>query len=171
MSNPAIDVVKEDGVYKVLDTSERPDAIALEILDRIGAGDLNGAKVLLDWLRRAARTAPLSLDPDLSSSLRCLATGRASTASQAPCDSGHAVLRFRTCARFVDGGFRRRASQPKADYRPALTAFFGFVAAFIPLATSLAMGFIHGPFVMLFGFVGAVPGAACSWIAGRWSGG
>ncbi len=51
MSNPAIYVVKEDGVYKVLDTSERPDAIALEILDRIGAGDLNGAKVLLDWLR------------------------------------------------------------------------------------------------------------------------
>ena len=71
----------------------------------------------------------------------------------------------------LTGVFDAVLAKRKADYRPALTAFFGFVAAFIPLATSLAMGFIHGPFVMLFGFVGAVPGAACSWIAGRWSGG
>ncbi len=70
----------------------------------------------------------------------------------------------------LTGVFDAVLAKRKADYRPALTAFFGFVAAFIPLATSLAMGFIHGPFVMLFGFVGAVPGAACSWIAGRWSG-
>jgi transglutaminase-like putative cysteine protease/Flp pilus assembly protein TadD len=51
MANPVIFVVKEDGVYKILGTSDEPDAIALEILGRIGAGDLNGAKVLLDWLR------------------------------------------------------------------------------------------------------------------------
>jgi transglutaminase-like putative cysteine protease/Flp pilus assembly protein TadD len=44
-------VVKEGGQYKMLDNSDKPNAIALEILDRIKAGDLNGAKALLDWLR------------------------------------------------------------------------------------------------------------------------
>ena len=44
-------VVKESGQYKMLDTSDKPNSIALEMLDRIKAGDLNGAKVLLDWIR------------------------------------------------------------------------------------------------------------------------
>jgi len=44
-------VVKEDGKYKLLDTLDKPNSIALEMLDRINAGDLKGAKVLLDWLR------------------------------------------------------------------------------------------------------------------------
>jgi hypothetical protein len=55
--------------------------------------------------------------------------------------------------------------------RPLWCALFGFVAAFLPLATSFAMGFLHGPFVLAFGLIGAAPGAACSWIAGRWAGG
>ena len=44
-------VVKEGGQYKLLDSTDKPNAIALEMLDRIKAGDLKGAKVLLDWLR------------------------------------------------------------------------------------------------------------------------
>ena len=44
-------VVKEDGQYKLLDTLDHPNAIGLEILDRIKAGDLAGAKMLLDWVR------------------------------------------------------------------------------------------------------------------------
>ena len=44
-------VVKEAGQYKLLDTSDKPNSIALEMLDRIAAGNLNGAKVLLDWIR------------------------------------------------------------------------------------------------------------------------
>ena len=44
-------VVKENGAYKLLDTNDKPNAIALEMLDRIKSGDLNGGKVLLDWLR------------------------------------------------------------------------------------------------------------------------
>jgi len=44
-------VVKEDGQYKILDTNDKPNSIALEMLDRIKAGDLTGAKALLDWLR------------------------------------------------------------------------------------------------------------------------
>ena len=44
-------VVKEDGQYKMLDTIDKPNSIALEMLDRIQAGDLKGAKALLDWMR------------------------------------------------------------------------------------------------------------------------
>ncbi len=44
-------VLKEDGKYKLLDTDEKPNAIGLEMLDRIKTGDLKGAKALLDWLR------------------------------------------------------------------------------------------------------------------------
>jgi len=44
-------VVKENGQYKLLDSEDKPNSIALEMLDRIKAGNLQGAKVLLDWLR------------------------------------------------------------------------------------------------------------------------
>ena len=47
-------VVKEVGQYKLLDTLEKPNSIGLEILDRVAAGDLKGAKQLLDWLREDA---------------------------------------------------------------------------------------------------------------------
>ncbi len=44
-------IVREDDRYKVLDTSEKPNAIGREILDRVAAGDSAGASQLLDWLR------------------------------------------------------------------------------------------------------------------------
>ena len=53
-ANMTLFVVKEDGEYKLLDTAEKPNSIALEMLDRTGAGDLKGAKQLLDWLREDA---------------------------------------------------------------------------------------------------------------------
>ena len=60
-------VVKEDGDYKVLATSRFPAAIGLEVLDRIAANDLSGARVLLDWLREDQHLAggddPLSGTP------------------------------------------------------------------------------------------------------------
>jgi tetratricopeptide (TPR) repeat protein/transglutaminase-like putative cysteine protease len=46
-------VVKEDGEYKILDSVERPNSVALEVLDRLAAGDLAGARALLDWVRDA----------------------------------------------------------------------------------------------------------------------
>jgi hypothetical protein len=49
--NVTLFVVKEEGNYKALDTSEKPNAIGLEALDRVNAGNLEGARVLLDWLR------------------------------------------------------------------------------------------------------------------------
>ena len=48
-TNKTFFVVKEDGVYRILD--HLPGSIALEMMDRIHAGDLQGAKALLDWLR------------------------------------------------------------------------------------------------------------------------
>ena len=44
-------VVKEDGKYKALDSSEKPDAVGLEILDLLAVGNLAGARTLLDWVR------------------------------------------------------------------------------------------------------------------------
>jgi tetratricopeptide (TPR) repeat protein len=44
-------VVKEDGGYKLLDSVDKPDAVALEVLDRIAAHDFPGARKLLDWVR------------------------------------------------------------------------------------------------------------------------
>ncbi len=44
-------IVKENDQYKVLDMSEKPDALGLEILDRVAARDSAGAGQLLDWLR------------------------------------------------------------------------------------------------------------------------
>ncbi len=63
----AVYVVKEDGHYKVLATSPIPAAIGLEVLDRITANNVAGARVLLDWLREDSHLAggddPLSGAP------------------------------------------------------------------------------------------------------------
>ena len=50
-------VVKQDGAYKVLDTTEKPNAIGLEILDRVAANHPEQARVLLDWLREEQHLA------------------------------------------------------------------------------------------------------------------
>ena len=44
-------VVKEGAQYRILDTTLKPSAIGLEILDRVAAHDSDGARVLLDWMR------------------------------------------------------------------------------------------------------------------------
>lgn len=44
-------VVKEEGSYKVLGTTRFPAGVGLEVLDRVAANDLAGARTLLDWLR------------------------------------------------------------------------------------------------------------------------
>jgi tetratricopeptide (TPR) repeat protein/transglutaminase-like putative cysteine protease len=44
-------VVREEGHFKLLDSSEKPDAIGLEILDRLAAHDLVAARQMLDWVR------------------------------------------------------------------------------------------------------------------------
>jgi hypothetical protein len=49
-------------------------------------------------------------------------------------------------------------------YRVLWTTLFAYAAGFIPLGAFL-MGFIHSPYILFFGLVGAVPGAVCSWLA------
>ena len=51
-------------------------------------------------------------------------------------------------------------------YRVGWSTLFGFAMSFIPLLGALAMGFLHGPFVAMFGLLGAAPAAACSWLSG-----
>jgi hypothetical protein len=46
------------------------------------------------------------------------------------------------------------------------TALAGYVFIFAPLLAALRMGVVHGPYLMLFGIIGAVPGAICSYLAG-----
>ena len=53
----------------------------------------------------------------------------------------------------------------RVRYGPLWTALFGFAVSFLPLASSFAAGFIHGPFILVFGFVGALPAFVCSWLA------
>jgi tetratricopeptide (TPR) repeat protein len=50
-------VVKEQEKYKVLDSSEKPNSLGLEILDRLAAGNLEGARTLLDWIREEEHLA------------------------------------------------------------------------------------------------------------------
>jgi transglutaminase-like putative cysteine protease/tetratricopeptide (TPR) repeat protein len=44
-------IVKEDGHYKLLGTSRDEEGVGIEVLERLSANDLAGARVLLDWLR------------------------------------------------------------------------------------------------------------------------
>jgi hypothetical protein len=53
-------------------------------------------------------------------------------------------------------------------HRVLWCTLFGFAVSFVPLVTPLAMGFVHGPYLLIFGFIGAVPAATCSWVAGKW---
>lgn len=50
-SKDVIYVVKEDGSYKVVSHWQEEYGLALEVLDRVAANDLTGARALLDWVR------------------------------------------------------------------------------------------------------------------------
>jgi hypothetical protein len=44
-------IVRENGRYLMLESSERQAALGLEVIERVGHDDLHGAAVLLDWAR------------------------------------------------------------------------------------------------------------------------
>lgn len=50
-TNNSLYIVKEDGRFKMLDSSEKPNSVGLEALKRATANNLAGAAVLLDWVR------------------------------------------------------------------------------------------------------------------------
>lgn len=51
------------------------------------------------------------------------------------------------------------------SHRVAMTGLFGYAISYLPLIGVPWMGFVHGPYVVLFGLIGAVPSAVCSWLA------
>jgi len=61
--------------------------------------------------------------------------------------------------------FDHALAKRNVSYHIALTALFGYAISYLPLAPMLWMGFTHGPEILLFGLIGAVPSAACSWLA------
>jgi hypothetical protein len=61
-------------------------------------------------------------------------------------------------ALLADRGFGR-------GRRIAGTAAAGFLIGFLPILGAILWGFAHGPFLLLFGIIGAVPAAFCSWLA------
>jgi len=61
--------------------------------------------------------------------------------------------------------FDHALARRNVSHRIALTALFGYAISYLPLAVAFWIGFGHGPYVLLFGLIGAVPSAVCSWLA------
>lgn len=50
----------------------------------------------------------------------------------------------------------------RRSWRPVGTTLAGYLLGFIPILGGLLMGFMHGPLILLFGLIGAVPALICS---------
>ena len=61
--------------------------------------------------------------------------------------------------------FDHMLAKRNVSYRIAFTALFGYTISYLPLAVAYWVGFAHGPEVLLFGLIGAVPSAVCSRLA------
>jgi hypothetical protein len=61
--------------------------------------------------------------------------------------------------------FSARLIKYQVRFRWAWCALLGCALGFLPLAPSFFSGFIHGPSLLAFGLVGAIPGGVCSWYA------
>lgn len=47
------------------------------------------------------------------------------------------------------------------------TALFAYAATYLILLHAWTAGTVHGPYLLAFGLIGAVPGAICAWLSGR----
>jgi hypothetical protein len=54
-----------------------------------------------------------------------------------------------------------------ARFGPLYTCLAGYLLGFMPIGAALVMGFIRGPYVLLFGLIGAIPALICSALARR----
>ncbi len=61
--------------------------------------------------------------------------------------------------------FDHALARSDVRWRIALTALFAYALSYVPLAAAFRMGCMHGPETLLLGLIGAVPAAACSWLA------
>jgi len=60
------------------------------------------------------------------------------------------------------GVFDQALARRAVSWRAWWTGAFAFAVSFLPLAAAIAAGMAHGPFLLIFGLVGALPGAICS---------
>jgi hypothetical protein len=63
------------------------------------------------------------------------------------------------------GIFDEALARRKTKRRPFWTGAFAFAMSFLPSAAAIVSGMAHGPFLLIFGLVGALPGAICSLLA------
>ena len=52
-------------------------------------------------------------------------------------------------------------------FGPIYTCLAGYLLGFLPIGVSLIMGLMGGPYVLIFGLVGAIPALICSAVARR----
>jgi hypothetical protein len=71
----------------------------------------------------------------------------------------------------IAAAFDHTLARWRVRLRILWTALFGTAAAYLILLTAWMDGSVHGPYLLAFGLVGAVPGAICSWISSRLPGG
>lgn len=64
-------------------------------------------------------------------------------------------------AAWFDHGLAKR----NLSWRIALTGLFGYAISYLPLAGAFWMGFLHGPELLWFGLIGAVPATVCAWLS------
>lgn len=61
--------------------------------------------------------------------------------------------------------FDHTLAKRETSHRVALTALFAYAFTYVPLLAVSQLKFMHEPSAVLFGLVGAVPAAVCSWLA------
>lgn len=62
-----------------------------------------------------------------------------------------------------DYGLARRGVR----LRVLWTALFAYAATYLILLSAWSAGYMHGPALLVFGLIGAVPGAICAWLSGE----
>jgi hypothetical protein len=75
------------------------------------------------------------------------------------------VYLFGLIPALVVAWFDHALAKRGVSHRIALTALFGYAISYVPLIGAFWVGFVHDPYVVLLGLVGAVPSAVCSWLA------
>jgi hypothetical protein len=65
----------------------------------------------------------------------------------------------------IVGIFDAALESRRVGGRIVWTTAFAYIVGFLPLLGAFIAGFIHGPYLIFVGLVGAIPGAICSWLA------
>jgi len=139
-------LVKEQGKYKVLDTTENPNSIGLEVLDRIAANQLDDARVLLDWLREDEHLEGGD-DPLSGQSFpRFWTKGRDADAAQMKLAAAAILVQTKATAAqgvaLLEGARKTAASEPaKTNILLALLEGYGIQQDYtseLPLAASIS---------------------------------